>query len=253
MYALTHQPSPQINEYQCTFVERTTIDFDAALQQHRDYCAALTRMGVSVRQLSGNSQYPDSVFIEDTAILLDEIAILTSMGTQSRAGESAHIAAELAEVRDLRFIRKPATLEGGDVLRIGRTLLVGLTSRTNADGIAQLTELLRPFGYTVVPVRVDGSLHLKTACTALPDGSLLVNPDWVHVDDLSQFRCWVVPENEPWAANTLPVHEFIMLPQQHVATADLLGEMGFAIQPVDISEFAKAEGGVTCLSILYSK
>jgi dimethylargininase len=153
--------------------------------------------------------------------------------------------------REIRRVEPPATLEGGDVLRIRRRLLVGLSCRTNAAGVAALADIVRPFGYTVEAVPVRGCLHLKTACAALDERTLIVNPPWLDVNDLPPgFREVAVPDEEPWAANVLPVGGSILLAAGQHRTADLIRRLGLDVRPVDISEFAKAEGGVTCLSIL---
>src|SRR5215213_5453880 len=167
--ALTHKISPAITECELTFVARSPIDFQLATRQHDDYCAVLTRLGVTVEELSGNESYPDSCFVEDTAIVVDELAIMCSMGVASRRGETQLIERELSRYRDIARIRLPATIEGGDVLRVGKKLLVGDSSRTNAQAVEELARILEPSGYEVVPVKTKGSLHFKSACTALND------------------------------------------------------------------------------------
>jgi dimethylargininase len=250
MLALTHQPSPNLDHGQRTHVARVPIDYALALRQHEAYCRMLRDCGAAVRPLDVNRDLPDSTFIEDTAVVLDELAVLASMGTPARRGEPAGIEGELRKYRELYRIELPATLEGGDVLRVGRTLLVGLSSRTDSAGARALEAAVRRHGYRVVPVAVRGCLHLKTACTALPDGRLLMNPSWLDREALRGFETVAVPEGEPWAANTLPVGGAVCLAAEHVQTADLLRRCGFDVRTVDLSEFAKAEGCVTCLSLL---
>ena len=248
--ALTHRPSSQLEEGQRTHVARTAIDFPRALQQHEAYCQMLRDSGADVRVLDVNHTQPDSVFIEDTAIVLDEVAVLASMGTDARRAEPAALEAELRRHREVRRIDLPASIEGGDVLRVGRTLLVGLSSRTNPAGVKALEEIARHHGYGVMPVPVRGCLHLKTACTALPDDSLLVNPAWIEMTALRGFELRPVPAAEPWAANVMLVGASVCLAAAHPQTAGLIRARGFEVRTVDISEFAKAEGGVTCLSLL---
>ena len=250
LLAITHSPSPRMHECQRTYVEHKSVDYEAARRQHAAYCRKLEGLGVTVRTLSVNQVYPDCAFIEDVAIVLDEVAVLASMGTESRLREPLGIEKELSLFREVCWIEPPAAIEGGDVLRVGRTLLVGLSSRTNRAGGAALARIVQRHGYRVVSVPVLGCLHLKTACTALPDGRLLVNPAWLDVRGLDAFERLSIPADEPWAANTLPINERVVLPANHVETAELIGGLGFEIEPLDISEFAKAEGGVTCLSIL---
>ena len=203
MIALTHLPSPNMQACQRTFVSHLPIDFDLADAQHAAYCQALADCGAQVRTLDLNSALPDCTFIEDTAVVLDEVAILCSMGTPSRQTEPIDIEPVLREYRPIERVLPPATLEGGDVLRIGRRLLVGQSSRTNVAGIAALQTIAGRFGYDVTPIPVHGSLHLKTACTALPDGRLLVNPAWIDVRSLADFSVLPIPTGEPWGGQSL--------------------------------------------------
>lgn len=246
---LTHAPSPRLQQCQRTFVSADAIDIALAREQHARYCRALENLGVEVHVLDTNGDLPDAVFIEDAAVALDEVAVITRMGTTSRQAEPAGIAPALREFREVVPL-SGGTLEGGDVLRLGRTLLVGRSCRTNAEGIAALASIVSRFGYQVIDIPVDRCLHLKTACTALPDGRLLINPDWICKEHLAAHRLHWVVAPEGWGANVLPVGETIVLPAAHVRTAELLAQAGFPVTAVDISEFAKAEGGVTCLSLL---
>jgi dimethylargininase len=248
--ALVHAPSPRLAAGERTHVARDPIDIGLAQAQHGAFCRALADCGLKVRSLDANRDEPDGVFIEDTAIVLDEVAVISSMGTAARRNEPRAIEPVLAEYRPVRRIELPATIEGGDVLRVGRDLVVGLSSRTNAAGIEALDSLARPLEYAVYSVEVRGCLHLKTACTALPDGRLLVNPDWLDVSALGGRRLVEIPAKEPWGANTLPIGTRVVLPSAHQQTAALIRGLGFDPLPVDITELAKAEGGVTCLSLL---
>jgi dimethylargininase len=250
MLALTHCPSPRMADCQQTFVGTAAIDCALAAQQHTAFCRALADCGLTVRVLDVNLDEPDGVFLEDTAVVLDEVAILSSMGAESRRAEPRRIEPVLAEYRPIERIEPPATLEGGDVLRIGRTLLVGRSPRTSSAGIESLAAIAQRFGYRVEAVTIRGCLHLKTACTALPDGRLLVNPAWIDPASLSGHDFLHIPPAEPWAANTLPIGRGVLLSADHPQTADLIARLGFEPLPVPLSEFAKAEGGVTCLSII---
>jgi len=233
-----------------TFVEESPIDVALACDQHDMYCRALTSLGLAVRVLNSNVRFPDCAFVEDPAVVLDEIAVLGSMGTASRVAEVLAIETELKRYRDVVRIEPPDSLEGGDVLRIGRTLIVGISTRTNEAGAQALADVTRPFGYNVLPVVVSGSLHLKTAVTALPDNRLLINSEWIDPKQLDQFTLVPIPADEPWAANTLPLAGQIIMPAAHCRTIELLEDLAFKVRPVDISEFGKAEGGVTCLSLI---
>jgi dimethylargininase len=250
MIALTHVPSPYMESCQLTYVAREAIDAARAARQHEAYCRMLRDCDAEVRTLDVHRDLPDCAFIEDTAIVLDEVAVLTSMGTLARRREPAGIEPILRQYRPVRRIELPAALEGGDVLRVGRRLLVGASSRTNAAGASALAAIVGRHGYEVAPVPVLGCLHLKTACCALDDERLLMNPAWVDASALSGFHLVPVPAAEPWGANVLRVGANLCLAADHERTADLVRGLGFHVRVVDLSEFAKAEGGVTCLSIV---
>jgi dimethylargininase len=211
----------------------------------------LRHCGVEVHTLDVNVELPDCVFIEDTAIVLDEVAVLASMGTPSRRAEPVGIESELRKYRDVHRVEAPATIEGGDVLCVGRTVLVGLSSRTNRAGVSALEAVIGRYGYQSVIVPVRQCLHLKTACTALDEKRLLVNAAWLDVAALRDFELLHVPEEEPWAANVVLAGASVCLAADHVRTAERIRGLGFDVQTIDLSEFAKAEGGVTCLSILF--
>ena len=250
MLALTHVPSPNLERCQRTYVAPTPIDCARAVEQHEAYCRMLRQCGAEVRTLDVNRDLPDSVFIEDTAVVLEEVAVLASMGALSRRAEPAGIEPELRKHREVTRVEHPATIEGGDVLRVGRTLLVGQSSRTNAAGVEALQAVARRFGYEVRPVPVRRCLHLKSAVAALPDGRLLANPDWLDGEALRGFDLVRVPDAEPDAANAVLAGASVCLPAAHPQTADLVRRLGFEVRTVDVSEFAKAEGCVTCLSLL---
>jgi dimethylargininase len=253
MLALTHVPSPNLDHGQRTHIGRLSVEYDRAVQQHAEYCRMLHACGARVRTLDINRDLPDSTFIEDTAIVLDELAVLASMGTEARRGELAGVEAELRKYRELHRIEPPAMIEGGDVLRVGRTLLVGVSSRTVVAGVQALEIIVRQYGYHVLPVRLGRCLHLKTACTALPDGRLLVNPSWFDLQALDGFEKIPIPQAEPWAANTLCIGNAVCIAAEHVQTANLLRDCRFEVRTVPLSEFAKAEGGVTCLALVFDE
>ena len=250
MFALIHTPSPRIAECELTHQERSPIDFQRALRQHATYANRLRDLGAEVTKLDVNSECPDGVFIEDTAVVFDEAAILCSMGTASRRSEPAGIAPALAAHRELHQMKLPATLEGGDVLRVGRTFLVGQSSRTNAAGWDFFKETVKHYGYNAISVKVRGCLHLKSACAALPDQELLVNPDWLDTAPLKEFGSIPVPTEEFAAANVVLVGNRVLISAAYPQTAEIIRSRGFEVFPVDVSEFAKAEGCVTCMSLL---
>src|SRR5687767_12588903 len=205
MRALVREPSPAISECALTFLDRRPIDFGRAVDQHRDYVAALQRLGIRVTVLPREDDLPDAVFVEDTAIVVDECAVITRPGVDSRRPEVDTIAAALEPLRPLTRIEAPGTLEGGDVLRIGRTVFVGRTARTNDAGITQLTNALAPYGYEVVATDLRGCLHLKSAATYAGMETVVLNPDWIDVDLFSRWQCVPVATEEPYGANVLAV------------------------------------------------
>src|SRR3989440_12670740 len=196
--ALTREPARSLDACELTYREREPIDASVAAEQHRAYRETLRACGAEVVMLPRIDELPDSVFVEDTVIELDELAILTRPGVESRRAEVRAVESEVARMRPLAKVEPPATLEGGDVLRAGRKLYVGLSPRTNAAGVEALGALAMPHGYEVVPVALRDCLHLKTGCSALDEETILINPDWV---DASVFRgCEVVAvdADEPW-------------------------------------------------------
>lgn len=250
MIAITHVPSKQLQRCQLTHLPSESIDHALAVEQHEGYCQMLRDLGVGVISLDVNKDMPDSVFVEDTAIILDELAIMTPMGNEARRAEPAGIEQELKKHREIRHIKLPAMIEGGDVLKVGQRFLIGNSSRTNSEGIEAFRKIVTPFEYDILSVPVHGCLHFKTACTALPDGRLLVNPNWIDMNALSGFESISVPEEEPFAANLLLVGDTVCLASSHQHTAELIRNLGFKVKTTDISELAKAEGAMTCSSLI---
>ncbi len=234
-----------------TYREREPIDPDVAARQHRGYRDALGACGARVVTLPPLEEFADSVFVEDTAIVLDEVAVLTRPGVESRRGEVALIEPEVARLRPVVRVEPPATLEGGDVMRLGRTLYVGLSPRTNAEGVDSLRRIVAPHGYEVVAVEPRGCLHLKTGCSALDDETVLVNPEWVDVSVFRGREVVVVDAAEPWAANVLRVAGSVCVSAAFPRTAEMLVSRGCDVRAVAVSEFAKAEGALTCMSLLF--
>lgn len=248
--ALTREVSAAIANCELTHLRRVPIDVAAAHAQHAAYERALADAGYIVDRLPAADDLPDSVFIEDIAVVVDELAIVTRPGADSRRAEIPVVAAALQRYRTVVAIEPPGTLDGGDVLRVGRRLFVGVSSRTSRDGIAQLRAHLAPHGYTVDEVVVDGCLHLKSAVTAASDGLLVVNPVWIRPDAFDGFERIDVDPREPMAANVVRLADRLIVAAAFPRTADRLAARGFRIIAVDASELAKAEGAVTCCSLL---
>jgi dimethylargininase len=249
--AITHRVPPCINNCELSFIDRIAIDYDRAVEQHNEYLNALARCGLIVRELSVNLDFPDGCFVEDTAVVVDEVAVITNPGAPSRRGETVAIERELKKYRETVRISPSATLEGGDVLRAGKRIFVGLSHRTSAEGITELARVLTPYGYSVTAVEMRGCLHLKSACTALDDHTLLANTDWIDLSQFEDFRIVAVAEGEHEAANSLAVGDVILLPDGFPHTRESIERLGFEVQPLDISEFLKAEAGLTCSSLIF--
>ncbi len=249
--AITHVPPASLEQGERSYVARDPINMTQALAQHAAYADLLAALGCDVVILNTNHAYPDAVFVEDTAVVLDEIAIPASPGAESRREEVAGIEAELLNHRAVVSLALPGTLDGGDVVVTGRVILVGKSARTNAEGAAQLAAIVSKLGYVVRRVGLRDCLHLKSACCALPDGRLLVNRNWVELKDLRGFDIVEVDASEPFAADVLTVGRTVVSAAAHPRTAALIGTLGFDSRMIDLSEFAKAEGGVTCLSLIF--
>jgi dimethylargininase len=248
--ALTRGVSPAIARCELTFLERAPIDYPRAVTQHAAYERLLEELGLRVVQIDADEALPDCCFVEDIAIVLDEVAVLTRPGAPSRRGETPAVAAALGAFRPIVRLDEPARIDGGDVLVLGRRLFAGLSNRTDAAGRAALAEAVRPFDYEVVPVQMNGCLHLKTAVTAAAPEVLLVNPNWV---DLAPFRDREridVDPREPWGANVVRAGGAVVAAAGFPRTADRLRARGLDVRTVDVSEFQKAEGGVTCKSLV---
>jgi dimethylargininase len=251
LYALTREVGPTIARCALTFLEREPIDVEQAREQHASYERVLEGLGATIIALQPEPDLPDSVFVEDTAVVLDEVAVMTRPLLESRRSEVESVARVLARYRPLLFIESPGTIEGGDVIRVGRILYVGLSRRTNEDGARQLANLLAPWDYEVRTVAVNGCLHLKTGCTHLGDSTVLANTACIDTSAFDGMRVLAVPEGEDGAANTLRIGDSVVLSSSFPQTCELLEREGLQIAPVQVSELEKAEAGVSCCSILF--
>jgi dimethylargininase len=250
--ALTRDVSPALQQAELTYLDRQPIDLARAVAQHEAYCAALSRLGLRVLRLAADPACPDCCFVEDTAVVLDEVAVAAAPTPASRQPEVAPIAEALGAFREVVRLPPGAHLEGGDVLRLGRDLYVGLSTRTNQAGIVALARAAEPWGYRVVPVPVTGCLHLKSAVTAIGEEAVLANPDWIDMETFADVAVLPVHAEEPHAANVLLARGVLLGHSGHPRTLDLLDRYGFQVEALDLSEFVKAEAGVTCKSLLFS-
>lgn len=249
--ALTHKPSRQLGRCELTCIERQSIDYNGAVEQHAHYCDALREAGARVVTLDVNPDLPDSAFLEDAAVVLDEIVVLTTMGSKVRRAELPRLEPEIARYRAVVPMKLPARLDGGDVLRIGRTFYVGLSGRTDDEGIASFRRIVEPYGYSVVVVPVRNCLHLKSGCTALDDETVLINADWIDPGPFRQFKQLRPADPDPCAANVLRLPGWICMSASFPRTAEQVRRLGHEVREVNISELAKAEAGLTCMSLLF--
>ena len=248
--ALTRAVSTSLAHCELTYLERQPIDLDRARQQHAAYEALLTSLGWHVVRLPTLDNQPDAVFVEDAGLALDELAVVAPMGAASRVAEARTVEDTLGRYLPVRHLKPPSTLDGGDVLRVGHRLFVGLSQRTNAAAVEQLARLLDPYGYEVVPVSVAGALHLKSACSYVGDNALLANPEWLDLAPFDGMEILPIEPSEEWGASVLYDEGRVVMPAGFPRTTRLLESRGLAVHVLDLSELRKAEGGPTCLSIL---
>jgi dimethylargininase len=248
--AITRGVSPRFNECELTHLDRTPIDINIARAQHQDYVNKLAELRCQVIELPAEANLPDSVFVEDAAFILPEVAVITRPGADSRKAETASIIQVLSPYRPLVHITEPATIDGGDVLVLGKSIFVGLSTRSNTDAIKQLQELLDNYGYFVTGIELHDCLHLKSAVSRVDQKTLLINTNFVDPSPFKHFDLIEVDPSEPMAANCLPVKGSIIFPNGFPKTRFKLEEKGFKVVSVDVSELAKAEGAVTCCSLI---
>jgi dimethylargininase len=251
LIAITREVSPAVAEAQLTHLPRVPIDFAVIQMQHGTYECALANLGCAVRRLAVGENMPDAMFVEDIAVVLDEVAIITRPGAESRRTETAGVEEALKHIRLLGHIEPPGTLDGGDVLVAGRTLYVGSSERTNAAGIDQFRRLVEYFGYTVKPVAVRGCLHLKSAATLVAPDTVLLNRQWIPADAFDGLATIDVDPAEPGGANAVLVHDKLLFAEAFPRTRERLESRGCKVTAVDMSEIAKAEGAVTCCSLIF--
>ena len=251
LIAMTREVSATINECELSFHSRKPVDLARAVAQHQAYQDCLASLGAEIVSLPAEPKLPDAVFVEDAAVVLDEVAIITRPGARSRRPETASVADALARYRSLKFLKEPATLDGGDVLRIGRTIFVGLSRRTNAEAIEQLRQLLARYEYEVRAIPIEGCLHLKSACSYIGANTVLLHRAWINAEALREFELLEVAANEPAAANALLLGDAVIMPVCFPKTQTLLEKHGFRVHLIDVSELQKAEAGVTCCSLIF--
>ena len=249
--AITRGVSPAIGTCELTFLEREAIDVENARTQHSLYEEILKELGCRVEHLDEELDFPDSVFVEDIAIVLDEIAVITRPGALSRRGERPSIEQALAPHRSLKYIQAPAILDGGDVVVVAKDIYVGISTRSNTEAVRQLRALVADHGYSVEEVEFNGCLHLKSAVTVVSDDTLLINPEWVDAGAFPEHACISVDPSEPSAANVVRIGSTVLFAADFPRTGQRLSALGYDARPVVASELAKAEGALTCCSLIF--
>ena len=248
--AITRDVNAGMGGCELTFMPRVRINTRLAMEQHEQYKAALSSLGCSIVTVPTEPGLADSVFIEDTAIVLDEIAVMCMPGAESRRAEVAGVADVLRQYRMLASIQLPGTLDGGDLLRVGNVIYAGVSTRSNGHGIEQLRSIISEFGYSVEAVETTKCLHLKSAVSQIAPDTLLVNPDWIDSSSFRNCDLIAVDKDEPHAANALLVGAGVVYPSSFPRTLEKLAQHGLNVAPIDVSELQKAEGAVTCCSLI---
>jgi dimethylargininase len=241
-----------LNKCVRTYSPRSAVNVDLAKDQHKSYCKALESRNLKLVRIPAENSFPDCVFVEDPAIVFKGTAVICSMGAKSRIGEVNEVRKTLSSIfNKLVDIHPPGTIEGGDVLRVNNRLFVGLTNRTNADGINQLRDALSDEGCEIIPVRVNNILHFKSACSYLGDEFIVVNSGYFDLKVFSSLNLLELPKGEAYAANCLSVNGKVFVSKGYPATKRLIEKEGFETEELDVSEFKKCEGSLTCLSIIF--
>jgi dimethylargininase len=249
--AITRQVSPSINQCELTHIAREPIDYARACDQHKQYEDALRSLGMDVISLDAESDLPDSVFVEDVAFVLDDCALMLNPGAASRRLEVASVERALSPYREIFRILPPASVDGGDILRVGKKIYVGLSSRSTEGAIEQMKAILEPRGYQVRGVRVTGCLHLKSAVTLCGNDTLLINPEWFSKENCPEMHFIEVDPSEPYGANAVLVDGTIVYSSSFPKTRAKLQAAGIRMVIVDADELAKAEGALTCCSLIF--
>jgi dimethylargininase len=250
-YAITRDVSSRIGQCELTHLNRVPIDLGRARRQHEAYCSVLGELGWTIIRLPASSELPDSVFVEDTALVTDDVAILTNPGAASRRREVMAVAEMLGKLRKTLAVQPPATLDGGDVLLLGREIWVGIGARTNEQSISLLRDILGPYGFTVREAHARGCLHLKSAVTRAGADFLVVNANWIEPRTFAGWKIIEVDPQEPLAANVLWLGDVTLVAEAYPRTRDRMEACGIKCRTIDVSELAKAEGALTCCSLLF--
>jgi len=248
-YALV-RPVPESYDH-CVRTSIEPISVDHAKRQHKEYCKLLEQLGLQLIWVEGDNALPDSCFVEDTAFVLDEKAIICNMSVKSRAPEVIAVTDVMAELKETHRIKSPAMVDGGDVLRIQDRILIGLSARTNSHAVEQVKKILTGTSLKVVRTKVHNVLHLKSACTYLGDNCVILSKGNFDTTVLSGLRKIIVAKGEEYAADCLAVNGTVLMAKGYPKTKRLIQNEGFRVKELEMSEFRKGEGALTCLSIIW--
>jgi len=235
----------------CVRTNVEKIDVTLAKRQHAEYCNALQKLGLKLIWIEGDNALPDSCFVEDTAIIIEEKAIICNIKIKSRVKEVIEVARVLEKFKETYSIKPPATIDGGDVLKIEDKIFVGLSTRTNLHAVHQLEKIVENNKLKIVPVRLHNVLHLKSACTYLGNNCVILSKGHFDTDILRDYRKVMVPRGEEYAADCLAINGTILMAKGYPKTKKLIEQKGFVVKELEMSEFRKGEGALTCLSIIW--
>ncbi len=250
-HAITRKPAPNFGKGITTAVNAEPPDYEKMLAQHCAYVETLKKLGLAVTVLDPEPDYPDAHFVEDTAVVTPDVAVITRPGADARRGEIATIAPVLADFREIRCIEAPGTLDGGDVLMIGKHFLIGISDRTNPAGAQQLGRILEDYGNTWSAVPLASGLHLKSSLNWVGKNFMLVTRDFANLEPIAGYERIIVEPDEEYAANILPVNDVLIMPAGFPKTRKQLEKTGLEIIELDTSECRKMDGALTCLSLRF--
>ena len=235
----------------CVKTNVEKIDVALAKRQHAEYCNALRKLGLELVWVKGDNSLPDSCFVEDTAMIFEEKAVICNMSLRSRAKETVQVARVLQKLKETYYIKPPAFIDGGDVLKIEDTVFVGLSARTNLHAVKQLREILEGSNLKIVPVKVYSVLHLKSTCTCIGNGYVVLSEGHFDTSILQGLRKIIVSEGEEYVADCLAANGTVLMANGYPKTKKLIETEGFQVEALEMSEFRKGEGALTCLSIIW--
>ena len=250
-HAITRKPCQNFARGLTTTVSSEPADYGLMLKQHAAYLEALSAAGLEVIVLDPQPEYPDAHFVEDTAVVTPDVAVINIPGADARQGEEESIVPVLAGFRKIERIHAPGTVDGGDVLQVGNHFFIGISERTNQEGAEQLGRILRGYGNTWTPITVGAGLHFKSSVNYVGKNTLLVTLDFAAQQQLQEYEQLVLDCSESYAANTLLVNEHLLIPAGYPNTRRRLEPLGFKMIALDVSEVQKMDGGLTCLSLRF--